>query len=625
MSTATPTTRATAAPLTATSPEVVAIREKLRNDTASQAALEWFTACRLALRSGMTGDQIALLIHAGKRVTTEETTAGVVEARQIGIPAGSDEAERYVPQIDADDLFGEIPVMRDMMRHVAGEVVCPPDLPILTALALFSAAVAVKAVGDCAGWKHPPNLYIAAEVASGENKTRVRKMLGGNELVTRNKCGVTAWYEAVADARGGQAEALKYQREAKVTRLRALAKSDGDHEQQAELGKEIAVITRQLADLAAVRPPQSVVVGCITPEQFVREQGLGGFVAIVADEGRESLLKFSGNGSTASGNLPPFLSAFSGEPSANLTIDATKREDVTLFRNLHATVWLPLQPGVLTPTTPDESRMLANLGTRGALARLLIARPRPVLAAEAPAIREAHAARGPSEGALITADYAELFKRIVHGEGAEAQEGDGIPERRAEETMIKRPHPLVPARPWVFTYTPDAAAALFAYQRRTQDSARPDGTNTGPMLAEFAARLADHAHRLATLLAILRHGRIEGGGTVTASDVGRVVRFLDGYALPHALDVYARARATPLEGDAARVLRVVAKRGQLTRRELQLALGVGWAKAKGTDRQERLDDALDMLEADGRIHRTPGKRKDTVIVSYIPPMLAAAA
>lgn len=617
MSTATPASRAAAAPLTLTSPAVDELRAKLRDGTAPPAALAWLNAARIVRQQGLTIDQLVVVLHASKGLTPTETLAGVAEASKVGVPANSDASERYVPQIDADDLFGEIPAVRDMMRHVAGEVVCAPDLPILTALALFSAAIAVKAIGDCAGWKHPPNLYVAAEVASGENKTRVRNMLGGNELVTRNKRGVAEWYEGLADARGGKAEALKYQREAKVARLRTLAKSDGDHELQAEIGKEIAVINRQLADLAAVRAPRSTVTGAITPEQFIREQGLGGFVCIVADEGREPLFKFAGDGGPSSGNLGPFLAAFSGQAHENATIAAEQRGDVALFDKMHASMWFPLQPGILSPTTPDESRMLANLGQRGALARLLIARPRPVLAAEAPAIREAHAKRGPSEGAMITADYDRLFKAIVHGEGDTAQDGDGIPERRAEEATIGRPHPLVPARPWRFTFDPDAAAALLAYQRRTIDAARVDGPCAGPMIAEFSARLADHAHRLATLLAIMRKGGIEGGGRVTASDVGRVIRFLDGYALPHARDVYSRARATPLEGDAARVLDVVAKRGQLTQRELQLALGAGWGKAKGTDRQSRLVDALDVLEADGRIHRTKGSRADVVIISVV--------
>lgn len=577
-------------------------------------------ACRGLRLRGCTPAEAAMMVAAASKVTDGQTMLGVFDhAWGVGDPAvpAEEEARNAMPEIDVADLFGGSPICAEMAKWCAGDVVCGPDLPVLTMLALFSAAVACKAIGDCGGWTNPPSLFLAVEVASGENKTRVRKLCGGRMLTAHAMGAVADWHDILNAAHGQRMIAARF---AKKTKEAQIAKYSHDAVAVAEFTAELYAIETELKR-KSITTPGWLQEGKITPAQYIREMQLGGFIAAMPDEGKETLWEFVGGEGKKSGDLAPLLCAFSGEPCTNATIAGEQRGDLRRFHDFRATMWLPLQPGVLTPTTPEDGRMLANLGERGLLARLLIARPRPVRSEEAPSVRERHAREfgHPDVVETIRGSYRALLAAVLHGIGQVAEDGDGLKERREEEVLVGTPHPLVPARPWVFTYTPAAVDLLLDYQIRTRDSAKVGGPNAQPMLAEFVSRLADHAHRLATLLALMRHGRIEGGGDVTVEDVGRALRFLDGYALPHVRGVYERATFAPIADDAETVLRIVRAEGEILKRDLQRKLphgGRGWEKLKGTDRQTRLEVALETLEARGRVALMP-MAKGSVLVRYV--------
>ena len=598
-----------------------AARAAIEDGTADPHLAALAATCRTLRHKGVTRDEVATLLGTASKVTGPGAHHAVQDfAWDIGNPEPEPTPAEgpAVPGIDVDDLFGGCPAVARFTRWVAGEVVCGPDLPVLQVLAAFSAAVAVKAVGHCGKWANPPNLFLAAEVASGENKSRVRKACDAGALIRHAAGAVADWHRILGDRIGADCESTRVDKEIKNAELKKLKQAKADTVTIKAASEDLARLVKAM-QVKPAPTPGWLQLGKVTPAQYIRDMELGGFVAAFPDEGKETLWTFVGE--NGKGDLAPLLCGFTGEDYMSSNIGAEQRGDQRRFTKYRATVWLPLQLGVLTPTTPEDARMLAMLADRGFLARFLIARPRAVTCAEAPEVRAAHATAfdGVDVETEVEAPYKALLAALLSANGQTAEDGDGIAERRAEEVEVGLPHPLVPARPWRFDYTPLAEAALIAYQTRTRDSAKEGGAHDGVMVSAFVSRLADHAHRLATLLAILRKGGIEGGGEVTAEDVGRATRFLDRYALPHTLAVYARATFAPIVDDAETVLRHVRAVGEITKSVLLSKLPLGgreWDKTKGSDRLTRLDVALESLEARGRVMLLAVK-KGSVLVRYV--------
>lgn len=524
-------------------------------------------------------------------------------------PAAAAPVGHAGPEIDLDDLFGGSPQLAAMCRLASSIVLCSTDLPALVILAVASAAVAMKAVGRCRNpvgsshWTGPPTLYLAAEVASGESKSLVRGLLAAG--LERRAAEVALWHAELAQAEGGKRKFDDQRRVILTRELAGYAKSN-DAGAAREVGREIARI-EEAAAAPLPKAPKWLQWGAVTPERFAQQAAAGGFVALFPDEGKSALTKFLGDGAGGREYVDPLLTAFSGDFFTHETISGEQRGDRARFLRFRASLFFPIQPGVLSPATQADGALLARMAQRGFLARMLIARPRRASSAERPALRAAaRAAQGDAAAVRkVRAEFDELMAGLLHGDGRHGgAEAEGDPVRRAEEEAVGRPHPLVPALPWEFTFDEAARELLLAYQDRTTDAAAPGGEWDRPGLAELVRRLADHAHRLATLLAILRSGGIEGGGEVTADDVGRAIRLLDRYFLVNAEGVHRRAVFDPIGDDAEVVLSLVRERGEITMRTLLRALphgGRGWGKAKGQDRTTRLDVAVDALASQGRV------------------------
>jgi hypothetical protein len=535
-------------------------------------------------------------------------------------PAPAAPAPLTIAPVDIDDLFGGSPQVAAVCRLAATVAMCSPDLPALATLALMSAAVAQKAVGsayDPRGnhwWTNPPCEFIVVEVPSGGGKTLVRNLLQGSHLTKRGDA-VRVWHEELAAAEGGKRERMDARRQIAARELGKLTLSGADPERAADLGKEIAGLKEELAK-PAPRPPDWLQWGTISPEHYVRQARLGGYMALFPDEGKDALSKFLGDATGRADALGPLLSAFSGEAYTHQTISGEVRGDAARFERFRCTMFLPIQPGVLSPATAADGQMLSRLASRGLLGRLLIARPRISTAQERPALR-AVSAGDAEEVERVKGAWTALLDTVLHADGQECGGWEGDPKRAAEEAHVGRPHPLVPARPWVFTYEPAAANALFAFQARTQDSAAPGGQYERTGIAEFVSRLGDHLHRLATLLAIMRTGGIHGGGAVTLDDVSRAARFLEAYALPHAEGVHSRAIYDPIDDDAAVVIaKVRALGGEVTMRELGRRLsssGRGWGKQSSRDKETRLETAVAALAAQGRVVREAAGRGSILV------------
>lgn len=516
-------------------------------------------------------------------------------------------------EIDIDDLFGGAPAVAEACRLAAAIGMVSTDLPALVVLSLFSAACARKVIGRMQDahegrfWTGPPSLYVCAEVASGEGKSLVRDLLAGASL-DRRAAEVKTWHAELAEADGSLREWAEQRKGALCRTLQKLAMANDPtaREDAAPLTREVAKLREDLAR-PAPREPSWLQWGKVTPENFIRQAQAGGFMALFPDEGKSALAAFLGE---AGGKeyIDPLLSGFSGAAFTHETISGEQRGDRSKFNRFRVVMFLPIQPGVLSPATQQDGAMLSRLASRGLLARLLIARPRRATSAERPALRKRSREVGADAETVsrVQVGFENRLAAVLHADGqvGPGAPGEADPTRAAEEALVGRPHPLTPARPWVFDFDEEARAALIEYQDTTTDSAAPGGPQDRPGIAELVRRLADHAHRLATLLAVMRTGGIVGGGTVTLADVQRAIRFLDGYVVPHAEGVYQRAIFDPIGDDGEVVLAMMRKRGECSLRELQRRLpsgGRGWGKVKGGDRQTRLEVAVEALVSHGHL------------------------
>jgi hypothetical protein len=519
--------------------------------------------------AGVPEEAVARVVEVAGRYSPAGRRAIVAAARELRARAPAPEQARaeVVPDLDVDDLLGDCPALLARVREVAGTALCLPDMPALAGLAVTSCALAARVQGGMrnrngSAWNAWAHLFICAEVRSGFAKTLVRDMIDVEAETEHGKQSAVG--EILRNAArvlrpqvsDDAAERDQFKRER--TKLVAMAASNRDR---------LREIDERLARPQLHLPDQKPLHR-VTPANFVRVAQRSGFVAALPDEGRATLEGFFA-GREGREDVDPLLCAFSGSPYSNSTIAGEVRGDNPQFERLHAAMFLPIQPGVLSPRTRDEARLLARVDERGLLARLLVARPRELTVAEADALRSRPA----------PTDTGAAWRRLVVAIGTEPI-GD---------------HPLAPSTPHRIPFCPEAARAMLDFQARTTDSVRPGGSLHGKPGAALVARIADHAVRLATVLAVLREGRARAD-EVLERDVLRAIRVCDAYFLPHARMVAQRAILDPSADDAEAVLAAVRRIGAaVTRqREVQRELGRGWDAA-------RIKRALGELEQRGAV------------------------
>lgn len=543
--------------------------------TAEGAALEFLYRLQVE-GTPYSGAVVALEPWTG--LTPAARRAVVDFAYAVGVPPAIDEGKIYrpdsgalSPEINADDLFGDRPIVAQRVKEVATEATITPCMPAMAALAVLSFACAARVKGEARNrdgslWRMYPNLYLAVEAVSGGKKTYVRKRMGGSMLTSYAK-DLRLRY---ADA----SEADSYERSIASGRITRLRNSEiaGKPADAAELADARARLAR-----TAVCVPEFLMSIPNSVEWYVSTLLASGFCALMPDEGKEAIKIFVSGKDGKGENCGPLLSAHTVE-SCNYGSFASKArgDDRLPFDVVCGGAFLPLQPSVLTPMTPHEAQLLAAIQARGLLARTLVARPRQLNVIERAALR-ARLDNG-EIGRTAEAAYDEFVRNLLI-----AEHGD---------------HPLAPSMPCLLRYTEPANAALLAFQASAEDSAAPGGKHYGEPGTEFVRRQADHVARLSTLLAVIRDGTIRDG-TVELQDVERACRVMTNYFLPHALQVARRTVHDPIGNDAEYVWQIVASVGQIGKRELQVKLGAGWGKGKVGDRMSRLDGALEELAERG--------------------------
>ena len=494
------------------------------------------------------------------------------------------EAGAMSPEIDVDDLFGARPIIAQRVREVATATLVTPCMPAIAALAMFSIACAARVRGsirnrDGSLWRMYPNQYFGVEAVSGGKKSMIRKLMGGNLLT-----------EYAADLRGRWASheaADKYARgiaEARLSRLRAAEVAGKPQD-----APTVAALHSRLNQPVVCAP--EIMLSGGTPEAYVRRLRSSGYCALVPDEGKQALDKFIGGHDGSSEKCSPLLSAHTVEFYVNDTLSGETRGDSKLpFSVICGGAYLPMQPAVLTPATAHEAQLLAAIQARGLLARMLVARPRLLTIPERQALRAQLDANEFDNTAQRS--YDDLFRRMLWSEHDD--------------------HPLAPSNPYVRTFTPAANKVFLDFQAEAEDSAAPGGKHYGIAGSEFVRRQADHVARLSVELAIIRDGVIRDG-TVELDDVERAIRAMKGYFLPHALSVASRTVFDPISDDADRVWQVLAAEGTITQRDLARKMGRGWTKQRPSDKQSRLEVALDELEHRGRVVVTAAPRGSRIV------------
>ena len=489
----------------------------------------------------------------------------------VGVPCEENDPGALLPELDVDDLFANVPVVAARVREVATLALCVPDMPALAALAYASAACASRVYGlaknrDGSNWLAFPHLFVAPTVPSGCKKSLVNALMGAKAMVSWQADIRGTWYE--------RAEMDKDERDTATRRRSALV-------QLAAAGKTLTDPTEPARLRARLNQPRVVVPNPLfaggSPEQCTRRAQTSGFIFLAPDEGWACLRKFF-NGREGQENVDVLLCMYTHSTIGNETINGDERGDSPLFAEVAGAGYLPMQDKVIAASSAEDAALLRRVQDRGVFARMLVALPRQLNVKERRALRE-------STG---TAEYEGRYDTFIR-KLLWCQHGD---------------HPLRPSAPKRLVFTPEANAALLAFQAEAEDSAAP-----GAVGAEFIRREADHVHRLSTILAVLRMGTIDDG-QIELEDVERAIRLMTKYLHPHALAVAARTVLDPIADDAAEVLVKLRQLGQCTKRELQQKLGAGWGKSKingRTSPTSRVDDALAELVEAGRIVVTKDK------------------
>lgn len=509
----------------------------------------------------------AYLGHWTELTTTERSALLTAIYYQVPGEAG----DAHLPVIDIDDLFGKAPIVIEQIRGVAKATSSSTDLMALGALAAASSALARKVEihpGD--GWTTYPHLYIAVEATSGAGKGPMTKRMGCLGAIRKWQADLVTRHEADHRRRRLDREILADERSDKKRALKKASPTD-----KAGLMAEVLSMDERLESPTPALP--WFVANDVTPQRFVDMAHASGFVMLCHGEGKVILKAFTGKSDTMDG-IGVWLSAWSVEDDDRdrvHTADKARPRD----SRLAATCLLPLQPGVLAPTTPEAQTMLRDLADRGMFGRLIVARPRRVDVDESIEVELDNGAR----------ELQARYDALITGLCESAIELD--PSR-----------PLAPAQPAIARLDKDAGAAFLQFQTHYKAMANPGGPYATEFYEPVAQKHGEQALRIATVLAALRVGRFDADGfRVTLDDWQRAARFCENYVLPHALACSDRISLTMVGADAAEIARVVAERAPMTRSALRKGPFHTWDPERTNDRKDRFDPAFDTAVKKGLI------------------------
>ncbi|MFD5437035.1 YfjI family protein [Kitasatospora sp. NPDC127067] len=413
------------------------------------------------------------------------------------IPLGQ---ARILPPFPVDALPGWV---ADMVAAVAEETQTPVDLAGCLALAVLAVAGGGRAVVVVRGrWREPVNLYVVVALPPANRKSAVftamtRPLVKVERALVEQSAG--AIVEATTTASLARAAADK-------ATAKAAAASEDEREELNRLAIDLA---RTAADITVPAEPQ-LIADDGTPAAIttlLAEQG--GRLAVMSAEGG-IFDTIAGRYSGGSPDMEVFLKGHAGDL---LKVNRQSR-DKQYIDEPALTMALAVQPCVLE----DIGRNRVFDG-RGLLARFLYSMP------------ESLVGRRKSLPDLIPDEVADEYERKV----------TALTLAMADWTD-----------PAVLTTTPEAGAALVAFQDRIEPRLAPCGALGH--ISEWAGKLVGATVRIAGLLHLAEHGGDGYKQPITVDTVERAIR-LGEYFTTHALNVFEAMGADKALAGARTVLK----------------------------------------------------------------------
>jgi hypothetical protein len=441
-------------------------------------------------------------------LTTEALWDGFDTLADPGQPAAAGWEEpipltgaRELPPFPSQSLPGWL---RAFTEAVAEETQTPVDLPGCFALATLATAAGGRAVVHVRGnWREPTNLFVVCALPPANRKSAVVAAM------------TDPLYEAEKQlkAKAGPAiiEAQMTAKLAKDAAEKAAAKAAGAApDKRGDLIAE-AVGMAQTAEAVTIPAEPQLLADDATAETVIsRMAEQGGRISVMSAEGE--IFDIIAGRYSGTPNMGVFLKGHAGD---RLRVDRQTRKEYIDHPAL--TMGLSVQPQVL-----DDIGKMKGAKGRGLLGRFLYALPKSL-------VGEREIVTDP-----VPAEVAAAYERNVIT----------LTLALAEWTD-----------PAVLQLTPEADAALLAFQRRLEPQlAAPRGTFGH--IADWAGKLAGATARMAGLLHLAEH-LDHGHAQPVTGDTMRAAIVLADYFAKHALAVFDHMGADPVISRARTLLEVL--------------------------------------------------------------------
>lgn len=437
---------------------------------------------------------------------TEDEIRGTLAPGERPPPAPWDEpiplkSRRELPTFPVDTLPGWL---REFTAAVAEETQTPVDLPGSIALSVLAAAAGGRAVVQVRGnWREPTNLFVVVALPPANRKSAVFSLLTEPLYEAEKRLKATLQPAIV--------EAQMTARLAKEAADKAAAKAAGaDGEKRDEL-IAAAVGMAQTADAVTVPVEPQLLADDSTSETVTsRMAEQGGRLAVMSAEG--GIFDIIAGRYSGAPNMEVFLKGHAGD---RLRVDRQTRKEYIDHPAL--TMGLSVQPEVL-----EDIGRVRGFDGRGLLARFLYSLPKSLVG----------------------------HRRILT---------DPVPEDVAaaySRNVIALTLSLADwTDPAVIQLTPDADAALLAFQERLEPQLAARGGALGH-IAKWAGKLAGATARMAALLHLAEHLEDGHARPVAAATMNAAIE-LGGYFTAHALAVFDAMGADPTVSRSRTVLEVL--------------------------------------------------------------------
>ncbi|WP_406273676.1 YfjI family protein [Streptomyces sp. NBC_00191] len=460
---------------------------------------------------------------------------------------------RVLAQFPVDALPGWL---REFVAAVAEETQTPVDLAGSIALSVIATATGGRAVVQVRGnWREPTNLYVVVALPPANRKSAVFALLS-DPLFEAEKQLKTVRQPAIV-------EAQMTARLAREAADKAAAKAASANADERDELVSTAIALAQAAETVAVPVEPQLLADDATAETVTsRMAEQGGRISVMSAEG--DIFDIIAGRYSGKPNLGVFLKGHAGD---RLRVDRQTRQEYIEHPAL--TMGLCVQPQVL-----DEIGRQESFKGRGLLGRFLYSIPESLVGR-----------------CKVSPDPIPEEVKTLYG-------------RNVIDLTIGLADWTDPA---VIQLTPEADAALLAFQERVEPKLAARGGSLGH-IADWAGKLAGATARMAALLHLARYlvrGHTQPVAETTMRDAIRLAE----YFTSHGLAAFDAMGADPTTDRARSVLETLRTNrwSEVSKRDLMVKLSRSEFRTA-----TELAPALDLLEEHGYVrsqpvHRTGGR------------------